>query len=50
MKVPVEITINGRTYSGDVEPRQLLVHFIREEAGLTGTKWDATRASAALAR
>ena len=38
VKVPVEITINGRTYSGDVEPRQLLVHFIREEAGLTGTK------------
>ena len=38
MKVLVEITINGRTYSGDVEPRQLLVHFIREEAGLTGTK------------
>ena len=38
MKVPVEITINGRSYSGDVEPRQLLVHFIREEANLTGTK------------
>ena len=38
MSVPVEITINGRVYSGDVEPRQLLVHFIRENAGLTGTK------------
>ena len=38
MKVPVEISINGSTYTGDVEPRQLLVHFIREEAGLTGTK------------
>ena len=38
MKVPVDITINGRSYSGEVEPRQLLVHFIREEAGLTGTK------------
>ncbi len=36
--VPVEITINGRPYSGEVEPRQLLVHFIRENAGLTGTK------------
>ena len=36
--VPVEITINGRSYSGEVEPRQLLVHFIRENAGLTGTK------------
>ena len=38
MKVPVEITINGKSCSGEVEPRQLLVHFIREDAGLTGTK------------
>ncbi|MDE2802631.1 MAG: (2Fe-2S)-binding protein [Chloroflexota bacterium] len=38
MSVPVEVTINGRAYSGEVEPRQLLVHFIRENAGLTGTK------------
>ena len=38
MKVPVELTINGRSYTDEVEPRQLLVHFIRENAGLTGTK------------
>ncbi len=38
MKVPVDITVNGRTYSDEVEPRQLLVHFIRENAALTGTK------------
>ena len=38
VRVPVEITINGRSFSGEVEPRQLLVHFIRENAGLTGTK------------
>ena len=38
MRVPVEITINGKSFSGEVEPRQLLVHFIRENAGLTGTK------------
>ena len=38
MGVPVEITINGKSFSGEVEPRQLLVHFIRENAGLTGTK------------
>ena len=31
------ITINGTAYSKDVEPRLLLVHFIRERAGLTGT-------------
>ena len=38
MKAPVDITVNGRTYSDEVEPRQLLVHFIRENAALTGTK------------
>ena len=38
MRVPVRLSINGRSYQGDVEPRTLLVHFIREIAGLTGTK------------
>ena len=38
MAVPVEITINGKACTGEVEERQLLVHFIRENAGLTGTK------------
>ena len=38
MKVPVKLTINGRAYQQEVEPRLLLVHFIREVAGLTGTK------------
>lgn len=33
----VEMTINGRVYSADVEPRTLLVHFIRDVVGLTGT-------------
>ena len=31
------MTVNGREVSGDVEPRTLLVHFIREHLGLTGT-------------
>ena len=35
--VPVSIRINGRVVSREVESRTLLVHFIREEAGLTGT-------------
>ena len=38
MRLPVKITINGRAYQGEVEPRLLLVHFIRQIAGLTGTK------------
>ena len=35
----VTLTINGQEVSADVEPRQLLVHFIRETAELTGTHW-----------
>lgn len=33
----VSMTVNGRLVNGDVEPRTLLVHFIREELALTGT-------------
>ena len=33
----VTLTINGQPYTAEVEPRLLLVHFIREVAGLTGT-------------
>jgi carbon-monoxide dehydrogenase small subunit len=36
--IPVSLSINGRAFQRDVEPRTLLVHFIRETAGLTGTK------------
>jgi aerobic carbon-monoxide dehydrogenase small subunit len=35
--VKIACTINGKSYSGDVEPRLLLVHYLREVAGLTGT-------------
>jgi carbon-monoxide dehydrogenase small subunit len=37
--VNVTITINGQPVTRDVEPRRLLVHFIRETPGLTGTHW-----------
>jgi aerobic carbon-monoxide dehydrogenase small subunit len=33
----VEITVNGVAHSADVEPRVLLVHFVRETLALTGT-------------
>ena len=33
------ISINGQAVSRDVEPRQLLVHFIRDTPELTGTHW-----------
>src|SRR5262249_62214189 len=35
----VTITINGQEVTRDIEPRMLLVHFIRETPGLTGTHW-----------
>jgi carbon-monoxide dehydrogenase small subunit len=38
VQTAVRITINGRVFERDVEPRLLLVHFIREVAALTGTK------------
>jgi carbon-monoxide dehydrogenase small subunit len=38
VELPVTITINGATFEREVEPRLLLVHFIREVAALTGTK------------
>jgi len=38
MKLPVTIRVNGRTYEREIEPRLLLVHFLRDVAGLTGTK------------
>jgi len=37
MNIPVSITVNGVQYRRDVEPRMLLVHFLRDVLGLTGT-------------
>ena len=37
MKQTIRVTINGRLYEEDVEPRLLLSHFLRENIGLTGT-------------
>ena len=37
MKKNITININGVQRSAEVEPRLLLVHFLRENAGLTGT-------------
>ena len=37
MKQTIQVTINGRLYEEDVEPRILLAHFLRETIGLTGT-------------
>ena len=33
----VSMTVNGNSYSNDVEPRTLLVHYLRDNLRLTGT-------------
>lgn len=33
----ISLTVNGAAVERDVEPRTLLVHFLREQLGLTGT-------------
>ncbi len=35
----VIMTVNGDEVSRNVEPRLLLVHFLRDDLGLTGTHW-----------
>jgi carbon-monoxide dehydrogenase small subunit len=35
----VTVSVNGEEYTRDVEPRMLLVHFLRDELGMTGTHW-----------
>ena len=37
MKVKISVNVNGTNYEREVEPRMLLVHFLREELSLTGT-------------
>ena len=34
---PVQLTVNGRDYSREVETRRLLTDFLRDDLGLTGT-------------
>ena len=38
MGVTVRVIVNGKEREAEVEPRTLLVHFLREDLGLTGTK------------
>jgi carbon-monoxide dehydrogenase small subunit len=35
----VTVSVNGEEHTRDIEPRLLLVHFLRDELGLTGTHW-----------
>jgi len=35
--VEIRVTVNGKKHTSEVEPRTLLVHYVREVLGLTGT-------------
>jgi carbon-monoxide dehydrogenase small subunit len=35
--VKIQVTVNGVVHDSDVEPRTLLVHYVRDVLGLTGT-------------
>jgi carbon-monoxide dehydrogenase small subunit len=37
LKLPISVTVNGRAQAHEVEPRLLLVHYLRDVLGLTGT-------------
>lgn len=39
MTVQVSIDVNGTQHTAEVEPRHLLVRFLRDDLGLTGTHW-----------
>ena len=35
----ITVNVNGADYARDVEPRLLLIHFLRDDLGLTGSHW-----------
>ena len=39
MTIRVAVTVNGTEYAREVEPRLLLIHYLRDELRLTGTHW-----------
>jgi len=49
MTISVAMTVNGKSVSGKVEARTLLVQFLREHLGMTGTHVGCDTASAAPA-
>ena len=37
MATTIQVTVNGKAYSHEVDPRMLLVQYLRDVLGLTGT-------------
>jgi hypothetical protein len=50
--VQITVTVNGEQFTRDVEPRLLLVHFLRDDLRLTGTHWgcDTSNCGACVVR
>ena len=46
----IEVTVDGVRYRDEVEPRLLLVHYLRERLGKVGTRSAATPPTAVPAR
>ena len=48
----ISMTVNGTDVTSEIEPRVLLVHYIREVLGLTGTHWgcDTSNCGACVVR
>jgi aerobic carbon-monoxide dehydrogenase small subunit len=36
-RYPIHLKVNGEAKDGEIEPRRLLVHYLRDDLGLTGT-------------
>ena len=50
MKHKIAVQVNGKSHEHEVAPRQLLVHYLRENLGSPARTWAATPASAEPAR
>lgn len=37
VRIPIQLTVNGRTYQREVDAHRTLLRFLREDLGLTGT-------------
>src|SRR5262249_58168524 len=35
----ITVTVNDSAYTREIEPRLLLIHFLRDDLGLTGSHW-----------
>ena len=44
----ITVSVNGEERSSEIEPRRLLVHYVRDDLGLTGTNVGCDTSSLSL--